>query len=106
MPKKMWLDILSNGCPNVTDTTRHRRPAQKVIRWFRDVRDFIIEMNLAKPEIYHLFQIDPVTKTDQCRSYTFPYCSAVDFNLWRSPRSLNECIFYCYSFEEQKRLGL
>lgn len=38
--------------------------------------------------------------------YVFPYCHELDFNLWRSPRTREECEFYCYSFAEQKSLGL
>uniref|UniRef100_A0AC34QVQ3 Uncharacterized protein n=1 Tax=Panagrolaimus sp. JU765 TaxID=591449 RepID=A0AC34QVQ3_9BILA len=63
-----------------------REPAQKVHRWFRRVNRF--------------------TNTDQCEPYVFPLCSDLDFNLWRSPRSREECELYCYSVEEQRRRGI
>lgn len=46
------------------------------------------------------------TNTDQCEPYIFPYCSELDFNLWRSPRTKQECELYCYSVDEQRKRGI
>jgi len=83
MPFILWHDLIVNGCPNVTVSTRD--PAQKVHRWFRRVNRF--------------------NNTDQCEPYIFPYCPELDFNLWRSPRTKQECELYCYSVEEQRKRG-
>uniref|UniRef100_A0AC35U1W1 Serine/threonine protein phosphatase 2A regulatory subunit n=1 Tax=Rhabditophanes sp. KR3021 TaxID=114890 RepID=A0AC35U1W1_9BILA len=84
MPFVLWHDLIVTGCPNVTVNTRD--PAQKVHRWFRRVNRF--------------------SNTDQCEPYIFPYCPELDFNLWRSPRTKQECELYCYSSEEQKKRGI
>ncbi|CAP26042.2 Protein CBR-LON-8 [Caenorhabditis briggsae] len=84
MPFILWHDLIVNGCPNVTLNSRD--PAQKVHRWFRRVNRF--------------------TNTDQCEPYIFPYCPELDFNLWRSPRTKQECELYCYSIDEQRKRGI
>ncbi|VDD95978.1 unnamed protein product [Enterobius vermicularis] len=84
MPFILWHDLIVSGCPNVTLSTR--TPAQKVHRWFRRVNRF--------------------TNTDQCEPYVFPYCPELDFNLWRSPRTKQECELYCYSLSEQRKRGI
>ncbi|CAD5223953.1 unnamed protein product [Bursaphelenchus okinawaensis] len=84
MPFVLWHDLIVNGCPNVTVNTRD--PAQKVHRWFRRVNRF--------------------TNTDQCEPYIFPYCAELDFNLWRSPRTKQECELYCYSVDDQRKRGI
>uniref|UniRef100_A0A915LMM1 BPTI-like C-terminal domain-containing protein n=1 Tax=Meloidogyne javanica TaxID=6303 RepID=A0A915LMM1_MELJA len=50
---------------------------------------------------------DPAQKVHRWfrRPYIFPYCSELDFNLWRSPRTKQECELYCYSSEEQRKRG-
>ncbi|KAL3088618.1 hypothetical protein niasHT_023236 [Heterodera trifolii] len=83
MPFVLWHDLIVNGCPNITVNTRDS--AQKVHRWFRRVNRF--------------------SNTDQCEPYIFPYCPELDFNLWRSPRTKQECELYCYSAEEQRKRG-
>jgi len=84
MPFILWHDLIVSGCPNIS--LNSRSPAQKVHRWFRRVNRF--------------------SNTDQCEPYIFPYCPELDFNLWRSPRTKQECETYCYSSAEQKKRGI
>uniref|UniRef100_A0A914WDY0 BPTI-like C-terminal domain-containing protein n=1 Tax=Plectus sambesii TaxID=2011161 RepID=A0A914WDY0_9BILA len=86
MPFVLWHDLMVKGCPNATSAGETRNPAQKVHRWFRRVNRF--------------------SNTDQCEPYVFPYCAELDYNLWRSPRTKDECEFYCYSFDEQRKRGI
>uniref|UniRef100_A0A915B4A5 BPTI/Kunitz inhibitor domain-containing protein n=1 Tax=Parascaris univalens TaxID=6257 RepID=A0A915B4A5_PARUN len=50
--------------------------------------------------------VNRFSNTDQCEPYIFPYCPELDFNLWRSPRTKQECELYCYSLDEQRKRGI
>ncbi|KAI6222909.1 hypothetical protein M3Y99_01482700 [Aphelenchoides fujianensis] len=101
MPFILWHDLIVNGCPNITVSTRD--PAQKVHRWFRRPQSFCLIHSLIS---FLFLQVNRYTNQDQCEPYVFPYCSELDFNLWRSPRTKQECELYCYSADEQRKRGI